>query len=845
MKKKYSISGIDCANCAAKLEAKMNELPEVESVTLSFTTQQLYVEAENPDEAVKALQALADKVEPGTEIGSLKRGKRKAKAHSHEHHHHHDDDGDCCCGHDHKHHHHDHDDDGDCCCGHDHDHEHHHHHHDNDGDCCCGHDHDHEHEHHHHHHDDDGDCCCGHDHDHGHHEHDHDDDGDCCCGHDHEHEHHEHDHDHEHEHDDDGDCCCGHNHEHDHDDEDEEEEEKTSFFAEHKDAIVLAIGAVLFVVAELVEKFANVQYLPEGIFVIAYIILGAEIVWTAVKNLFGGKVFDENFLMSIATIGAFVVGDFAEAVGVMLFYRIGELFEDVAVNKSRKQIMEAVDMRPEMVRLYEEGKVIEVDPEDVKVGDCIEIRPGDRIPLDGTVLRGESRIDTSAVTGEPVPVAVAPGSEVLSGCVNTSGILYLQVDKLLEDSMVTRILEAVENAAASKPKMDRFITKFARIYTPFVVLAATATAIIPSIVTGDWAHWVYTALTFLIISCPCALVLSVPLAFFAGIGAGSKLGILFKGGVSLEMLADIKAVVMDKTGTITEGNFKVESVIPADAFTEEQIITWAGSAESASTHPIAVSIREAVKERKLTSEKPEDMTEISGEGIEVTLSEGKILCGNQKLLQRYQIAIPQNDLQESGTEVFVAKDGKYAGRIQINDLVKADSTEAIQRMKTLGLHTAMLTGDTEKNAKAVQETTGIDEVFARQMPEDKLKNLGALREKYGAVMFIGDGINDAPVLAGADVGAAMGSGADAAIEAADVVFMTSRLSALNESYNIARKTKKIAYENVVFALAVKAAVMVLGLCGIASMWMAVFADSGVAMLCVLNSIRVLYARSLK
>ena len=836
MKKKYSISGIDCANCAAKLEAKMNELPEVESVTLSFTTQQLYVEAENPDEAVKALQALADKVEPGTEIGSLKRGKRKAKAHSHEHHHDHDDDGDCCCGHDHKHHHHDHDDDGDCCCGHDHDHdhEHHHHHHDDGGDCCCGHDH--EHEHHHHDHDDE-DCCCGHDHEHEHHHHDHDDE-DCCCDHDHEH--------HSHHHDDDEDSCCDHDHDHYyHHDDEEEEEEKTSFFAEHKDAIVLAIGAVLFVVAELVEKFANVQYLPEGIFIFAYVILGAEIVWTAVKNLFGGKVFDENFLMSIATIGAFVVGDFAEAVGVMLFYRIGELFEDVAVNRSRKQIMEAVDMRPEMVRLYEEGKVIEVDPEDVKVGDCIEIRPGDRIPLDGTVLRGESRIDTSAVTGEPVPVAVAPGSEVLSGCVNTSGILYLQVDKLLEDSMVTRILEAVENAAASKPKMDRFITKFARIYTPFVVLAATATAIIPSIVTGDWAHWVYTALTFLIISCPCALVLSVPLAFFAGIGAGSKLGILFKGGVSLEMLADIKAVVMDKTGTITEGNFKVESVIPADAFTEEQIITWAGSAESASTHPIAVSIREAVKERKLTSEKPEDMKEISGEGIEVTLSEGKILCGNQKLLQRYQIAIPQNDLQESGTEVFVAKDGKYAGRIQINDLVKADSTEAIQRMKTLGLHTAMLTGDTEKNAKAVQKTTGIDEVFARQMPEDKLKNLGALREKYGAVMFIGDGINDAPVLAGADVGAAMGSGADAAIEAADVVFMTSRLSALNESYNIARKTKKIAYENVVFALAVKAAVMVLGLCGIASMWMAVFADSGVAMLCVLNSIRVLYAKSLK
>ena len=459
-------------------------------------------------------------------------------------------------------------------------------------------------------------------------------------------------------------------------------------------------------------------------------------------------------------------------------------------------------------------KEIEVDPEDVKVGDCIEIRPGDRIPLDGTVLRGESRIDTSAVTGEPVPVAVAPGSEVLSGCVNTSGILYLQVDKLLEDSMVTRILEAVENAAASKPKMDRFITKFARIYTPFVVLAATATAIIPSIVTGDWAHWVYTALTFLIISCPCALVLSVPLAFFAGIGAGSKLGILFKGGVSLEMLADIKAVVMDKTGTITEGNFKVESVIPADAFTEEQIITWAGSAESASTHPIAVSIREAVKERKLTSEKPEDMKEISGEGIEVTLPEGKILCGNQKLLQRYQIAIPQNDLQECGTEVFVAKDSKYAGRIQINDLVKADSTEAIQRMKTLGLHTAMLTGDTEKNAKAVQETTGIDEVFARQMPEDKLKNLGALREKYGAVMFIGDGINDSPALSEANVGIAISDGAEIAREIADVTISADDLYEIATLKQLSDAMVRRINTNYRLIVGINTGLIVLGIAGV-------------------------------
>lgn len=760
MKKKYTITGIDCANCAAKLEAKMNELPEVDSVVLSFPTQQLYVEAENPDEVIPTLQKLADKIEPGTVIEALRRMKKSVK--THEHHHEHEHGEHCECS-----------------------------------------DHHHEHEHGEH---------CG------------------CSDHHHEHECGEH---------------CGRSDHHEETQTHEQKTDKVSFFSEHKDAFVLAIGAVLFIVAELVENFASIAYLSDVMFIIAYVVLGAEIVWTAVKNLFSGKVFDENFLMSIATIGAFVIGDFAEAVGVMLFYRIGEFFEDVAVNRSRKQIMDAVDMRPEMVRLYKNDRVIEVDPEDVSIGDCIEIRPGDRIPLDGTILRGESRIDTSAVTGEPVPVAVKEGSEVLSGCVNTSGILYLRVDKLLEDSMVTRILEAVENAAASKPKMDRFITKFARVYTPFVVFLALATAIIPSIITGEWSHWIYTALTFLIISCPCALVLSVPLAFFAGIGAGSKLGILFKGGVSLEMLADIKAVVMDKTGTITEGNFKVESVKAAEGYQEEQLLSWAASAESASTHPIAISIMEAAKDRNISNETSQDIKEISGEGIEVALAEGKVLCGNQKLMARYKVTVPQKDLQENGTEVFLAKDGKYAGRILINDIVKADSKDAIKHMKEQGLYTAMLTGDTSRNAKSVQEVTGIDEVFARQMPEDKLANLEKIRSERGAVMFIGDGINDAPVLAGADVGAAMGSGADAAIEAADVVFMTSRLSALTESYGIAKKTKRIAFQNVVFALAIKAAVMVLGLCGLASMWMAVFADSGVAMLCVLNSVRVLYSKKFR
>lgn len=778
MKKKYSITGIDCANCAAKLEAKMNELPQVNEAVISFATEQLYVDAVDPDAVIPALQELADKMEPGTKIGKLQRKKAEENSgggHVHKHEH-----GEACG-----------------CSSHEHKHEH--------GESCGCSSHEHKHEH--------GEACG-------------------CSSHEYKHEH--------------GEACgCG-SHEHHH------EENKTGSLGKfswmkNKDVIALFSGALFFIVAVIIEKAVvklPLPYLSEALFIVAYIILGAEIILTAVKNLFRGKMFDENFLMSIATIGAFIIGDFAEAVGVMLFYRIGELFEEIAVSKSRKQIMEAIDLRPEIVRLYEDGNILELPPEEIKVGDCIEIRPGDRIPLDGVIVRGESRIDTSAVTGEPVPVAVKEGSQVLSGCVNTSGILYLEVEKLLEDSMVSRILEAVENAAASKPKMDRFITKFARVYTPFVVALSLATAIIPSLITGEWSQWVYTALTFLIISCPCALVLSVPLAFFAGIGAGSKRGILFKGGASLEMLAEIQAVVMDKTGTITEGNFEVESVKIAASYSEKQVLSFAASAENASTHPIAVSILQAARERNIDYAKPEEVKEISGEGVEVVLEEGKILCGNQKLLSRYGIDVPMEELEESGTEVLVAVNQKFVGRIRINDRIKSDSKEAIQTMSEKGLYTVMLTGDTQRNADAVQKATGIQAVFARQMPEDKLKNLQKIREEKGKVMFIGDGINDAPVLAGADVGAAMGSGADAAIEAADVVFMTSRLTALVESYKIAKATACIAKQNVVFALAVKAAVMVLGLFGIASMWMAVFADSGVAMLCVLNAIRVLYRKKI-
>ena len=579
-----------------------------------------------------------------------------------------------------------------------------------------------------------------------------------------------------------------------------------------------------------------------AVFVAAYLMLGGEVLLTAVKNIFRGKVFDENFLMSIATVGAFFIGEYPEAVGVMLFYRIGELFEDIAVGRSRKQIMEAVDLRPEVVRLVSGDSIDEVDPEDIAVGDIIEVRPGDRIPLDGVIVKGESRIDTSAVTGEPVPVGVNVDSHVISGCVNVSGLIQIKVEKPIEESMVTRILEAVENAAASKPKIDRFISKFARIYTPFVVIAAVITAIVPSLITGNWSHWVYTALTFLVISCPCALVLSVPLAFFAGIGAGSRKGILFKGGVSLEALADIKAVVMDKTGTVTEGNFTVASVEPVEGIAEKELLAFAGCAERASTHPIAVSIMEEIQKKNVAIPEAEEVKEISGKGVKVKLSEDILLCGSGKLLEADNVDIPDTVSKEYGTEVLLALNGKYIGQIVLSDTVKSDSKCAVSEMKRNGLCTAMLTGDSEDNAHVVADMAGIDMYFARQMPEDKLTNLSKIREKYGAVMFVGDGINDAPVLAGADVGAAMGSGADAAIEAADVVFMNSRLSAVPESIKIAKATKLIAMENVIGALAIKALVMILGFAGIASMWMAVFADSGVAMLCVFNSIRILFSK---
>ena len=705
MEKIYSIHNLDCANCAAKAEAKIRDVPGVESADITFATMQLRLTAADPDALLPQVLAAARKIEPDIAFTDRE-----------EHRHHQDS---CCCDHHHEH------------------------------DCGC--------DHHHH---------------------------------DHEHYHHDH---------------------------------------EHSELPGILLGAGLFAVGLALSAFLKPWHIVA--FLAAYGILGWRVLLAAGKNLIRGKVFDENFLMSIATIGAFCIGEFPEAAGVMLFFRVGEYFEHRAMERSRKGILEAVDLRPDTVQLLS-GETIPAGQ--AKPGDLLLVRPGDRIPLDGTVTAGSSRIDTAPITGEPMPVLVNVGDPVTSGCINLSGVLTLRAEKPLSESMVTRILNAVESAAASKPKMDRFLTRFARIYTPVVVLLAAGTAIIPSIITGNWSYWVYTALSFLVMSCPCALVLSVPLAFFCGIGTGSKQGILFKGGASMEAMAAVKAVVMDKTGTLTKGDFSLQEVT-GDADT----LRLCAACEQHSSHPIARSILAAAE--GLSLPQPIGLEEIPGHGIRATVEGRQLLCGNLALLERFGISV-EACTAAYGTRVYVAADGRHIGTLVIADTVKADAADAVAKLKKQGLYTAMLTGDAPESAEAVRVSTGVDEAHARLLPEEKLAALQAIRNTKGAAMFVGDGINDAVVLAGADVGAAMGSGADAAIEAADVVFMTGNASAIPQALGIARSTRRIAWQNVVFALAIKLVVMVLGLLGWASMWAAVFADSGVAMLCILNAIRLLYKK---
>ena len=579
------------------------------------------------------------------------------------------------------------------------------------------------------------------------------------------------------------------------------------------------------------------------IFAFPYLIIGYDIIFKAVRNIFNGQVFDENFLMCVATFGAFGTGEYSEAVAVMLFYQVGELFQGYAVNKSRQSITELMDICPEYANIEVDGKLEQVDPDDVNIGDVIVVKPGERVPLDGKVINGSSMVDTSALTGESVPRKVDEGSEIISGCVNGSGTLTVEVTKEFDDSTVAKILELVENASSKKAKVENFITKFARYYTPIVVIAAVVLAILPPIILGgNWASWIKRACIFLVISCPCALVISVPLSFFGGIGAASKNGILIKGSNYIEALSEMKVIVFDKTGTITKGEFKVQKLIPGSGDVNKgELIEWAAYAEGYSDHPIAKSIKDAYGSN-IDLNLVDNAEEISGHGIKVNVKGKEVLAGNEKLMKLKNIKY--QPCTEAGTVVYVAVEGKYTGCVLIADGIKEGACQAFENLKKLGVRkTVMLTGDRKDVGEAVASKLHIDEVYTELLPADKVTQveriLGESDDK-NKVAFVGDGINDAPVLMRSDIGIAMGSmGSDAAIEAADIVLMDDDIRKIPLVMRIASKTMGIVRQNIVFALGVKLLVLILGALGVANMWEAVFADVGVSVIAILNAMRTL------
>jgi len=597
-----------------------------------------------------------------------------------------------------------------------------------------------------------------------------------------------------------------------------------------------------------IGMFAPISGLMElGIFIIAYLVIGGDIVLRAARNIVRGQVFDENFLMAIATIGAFAIQQYPEGVAVMLFYQVGELFQGIAVNRSRKSISALMDIRPDAANVKRNGNIITVAPEEVKVGDIIIIKPGEKVPLDGKIIEGISMVDTSALTGESVPREVEAGSDVLSGFINKNGVLTVEVTKEFGESTVSKILDLVQNASSRKAPTENFITKFARYYTPVVVIVAVVLAFIPPLIISGatFSDWIYRALVFLVISCPCALVISIPLGFFGGIGAASKSGILVKGSNYLEALNDVKYIVFDKTGTLTKGVFEVSSIHPKNMAVEE-LLEYAAYAETHSNHPIALSIKKAYG-KVMNEESIQNYNEISGYGIQITVAGKKIIAGNAKLMNREAIAFEQPD--EIGTLVHVAVDDQYAGYIIISDQVKEDSAKTIRLLKELGIKkTVMLTGDAKTVGNAVGKELGLDEVHAELLPQHKveeIEKLDARKAKNEKIIFVGDGINDTPVLARADVGMAMGGlGSDAAIEAADIVIMTDEPSKIPTAIKIAKRTRRIVWQNILFALGVKAIFLILGAFGIATMWEAVFSDVGVTLLAVLNAMRVLKVKDL-
>ena len=604
-----------------------------------------------------------------------------------------------------------------------------------------------------------------------------------------------------------------------------------------KEIIKILTSFVLFLVALLMP--IDNQIIKIAIYVIAYLVVGFEVLKEAIENIFKGEVFDENFLMAIATIGAFAIGEYPEAVTVMLLYQVGETFQDYAVDNSKKSIENLMNIRPDFANVLRENAEIKVNPEEVKVGEIIIVKPGEKIPLDGKIIDGESMLDTTALTGESVPRKANTGDNVFSGCINQTGLLRIQVTKKFGESTVSKILNLVENAEDKKSKSENFITKFAKYYTPVVVILAVIIAIVPPIVIKEasFTEWLYRALSFLVVSCPCALVISIPLSFFAGIGGASKIGVLIKGGNYLEALANVNTVVFDKTGTLTKGVFEVQKVEEVGA-SKRDIIKYSAYAENYSNHPIAVSIKKAYNE-KIDEKLISDINEISGKGISVKIENRQVLVGNEKLMQESNIEYTK--CNEIGTVVYVAIENKYAGYILISDEIKEDSFKAIKELKDNKKQTIMLTGDKKEVGENVAKKLGMDKVYTELLPDGKVKKVEELiKQKNGTLAFVGDGINDAPVLALSDIGIAMGGlGSDAAIEAADIVIMTDEPSKINKAIKISKKAMRIVKQNIVFAISIKALVLVLSAVGIATMWEAVFADVGVSVIAVLNAIRIL------
>ena len=810
----FLLNNLNCAHCAEKINDKVGKLAYVENSNMNFVAKKLSVFAKAGDITKQHMSEIAKiihETESGLTVSLLKnkvvgalefdnkgnivesgnttrRGRTDLnvlyanKNNSEEHHHEHGES--CGCGE----HHHDHDHGEECGCG-----EHHHHDHEHGEECGCG-------ERHHHDHEHDEECGCG-----GHH--------------------------------------------HDHDEHEEIKPKKVEKPKEkkeiNKELIKIIIGVIVYAFGIYEMAVGNTGTFGVVVFLAAYILIGGDVLLKAAKNLFRGQVMDENFLMSIATIGAIAIGEHSEAVGVMLFYKIGEYLQQKAVGQSRKSISALMEIKAEFANLVQGGKIIQVDPEEVEVGDVIVVKPGEKVPLDGIVTEGEAMLDTSAITGESVLRSVKPGEEVVSGTINTNALIYVRVTKEYGESTVAKILDMVENAGSRKSQTENFISRFCRYYTPIVVGLALAVAFIPPLVIEGavFRDWLYRGLIFLVVSCPCALVLSIPLSFFGGIGSASKNGILIKGSNYLEALRKVNTVVLDKTGTITKGVFKVTEINPI-GMSEDELLRFAAIAEANSNHPIAKSIMESYNEKSNEEIKLSEIDkyeEIAAHGIKVLYNGKTILAGSSKLLDSENVKYEKID--EIGTTVYVAVDGKYAGCIVISDEVKEDSKRAIAEMRKVGItNVVMLTGDNEAAAAKIAEEVGLDKHYSGLLPNQKVEILEEIAKENstGNTAFIGDGINDAPVLARADVGIAMGGvGSDAAIEASDIVFMTDELSKLPIAKRISEKTNKIVWQNIVFAMGVKVIVMLMSTGGVANMWEAIFADVGVALIAVLNAMRTL------